>query len=45
MLKNGWFHSRNKNFDTENEAHRKIDDYPRIVHPNTQLKFFIFWQN
>ncbi len=45
MPKNGWFHSHNQNFDVENEAHRKVDDYPHSDHPDDQLKLFIFWQN
>ncbi len=45
MQKNGWFHPRNENVDVENEAHRKIDDYPFTDRPHDQLKLFIFWQN
>ncbi len=29
MLKNGWFHSHNQNFDVKNEAHRKIEIIPQ----------------
>ncbi len=43
MPKNGWFHSHDKNFDVKNEAHRKIDDYLRIEHPDNRLKLFIFF--
>ncbi len=45
MQKNGWFHSHNQNFDAENEAHRKIDDYPYMEHSGNQLKLFNFLQN
>ncbi len=37
------FHSHNQHFELENEAHRKIDDYPHTKHPNDQLKLFIFF--
>ncbi len=40
----GWFHSHNQNFDVENEAHRKIDDYLYTEHPDYQLKLFIVWE-
>ncbi len=42
MLKNGRIHSHNQNFDMENVAHRKIDNYPHTEHPDDQLKLFIF---
>ncbi len=42
MLKYEWFHSHNQNFGVENEARRKIDDFPHTDHPDDQLKFFIF---
>ncbi len=45
MLENGWFYSHNQNFDVENEAHGKIDNYPRADHSNDQLKLIIFLQN
>ncbi len=36
MPKNGWFYLRDQNFDMENEAHRKTDDYPHTQHPDDQ---------
>ncbi len=45
MSKNGYFHSHNHNFDMENDAHRKIDDYPHADHADYRLKLFIFLQN
>ncbi len=42
MPKNGRFHSQNQNVNVENEAHRKIDDYPHRDHLDNQLKLFIF---
>ncbi len=42
MLKNGCLYSHNQNFDVENEAHRKIDDYPHRDYSDDQLKLFIF---
>ncbi len=35
-------YSHNQNFDMENEAYRKIDDYPHRDHPDDRLKLFIF---
>ncbi len=32
MPRNGWFHSYDQNFDIENVAQRKIDDYPHTGH-------------
>ncbi len=45
MPKNGWFYLHNQNFDVENEAHKKIGDYPHMDYPDDQLKLFIFWRN
>ncbi len=42
MPKNEWFHSHIQNFDLENEARRKSDDYPHTDHTADQLKLFIF---
>ncbi len=42
MPKYGWFHSYDQNFDVENEALGKIDDYPRRDHPDDRLKLFKF---
>ncbi len=42
MPKNEWFHLYEQNFDVENEAHRKIDDYPHRAQADDQLKLFIF---
>ncbi len=38
MPKNGCFHSHKKNFDVENEAHKKIDHYPHTDHPVKKAK-------
>ncbi len=37
MLKSGWFHAHDQNFDVENEVHEKIDDYPHTKYPDDQL--------
>ncbi len=39
MLKNGWFHAHNQNFDAQNEAHKKIDQ-----HADNQLNLYIFYE-
>ncbi len=44
MPKNGWFDLHNQNFHVENEAHRKVDDYPHRDHSDDRLKLFIFGQ-